>query len=191
MIRGARGRIAESFDRTIASADAALRGRLLDFAEARRSGRATSVEEAWGRSMGDRPRPGLSPAATVVAADGELVVRVERRGDETVTARGLATLAVAGVAGLAWSLARRRPVWWSHAAVWLVRLAPLAVLAAGAAWVLLLTPTLPGWICLLTGGLRLRAIWNRAATPAPTPGGLPARFVAGRMDDTTRTFVAG
>lgn len=189
-IRSARATIAEAFDRTVATVDVSLRGRLLDFAEARRSGRATFVEEAWVRSMGDRPRPGRSAQAIVAATDGDLVVRVERRGDDTVTARGIATLAVAGVAGLAWSLARRRLAWWPIVTAWIVRLAPFAVLAAGTAWILLLTPILPGWILVLVGGLGLRRGRSAASVSPARPGGPAAAFHVGRMDDTTRTFVA-
>lgn len=190
MVRTARARIAEAFEQTVAAADATLRGRLLDFAEARRNGRTTSVEEAWTRSMGDRPRPGQAAGGTVVATDGDLVVRAERRGDDTVTARGVATLALAGITGLAWTLARRRPAWWPAVAAWIVRLAPVGVLLAGGAWIVLLTPTLPGWICLLAGVLGLIGGRRRSVESASPPGGPSMPFDIGRIDDTTRTFVA-
>jgi hypothetical protein len=146
---GRRGRewYEEAFQAAIATASESEREWLEEFAASRRDGLAPAGEqawyEAWNRSVGNAPSPTFLDAGT----DGGVTIRAVPIADVTAGGRGLTTLLLAGVALAIWTGSRRFPAirasgtpvarWW-----WL---------ACGSVWLLVLTPSLPGWLMLVVG----------------------------------------
>ena len=66
----------------------------------------------------------------------------------SVASRGIATAILVAVALAGWQLARRFPALWRH---FLPRLHQWWWIACGVAWILMLEPSLPGWLILAFG----------------------------------------
>jgi hypothetical protein len=135
----------EAFQAAGVAAEPRERAWLEDFSAARRQGRSPPGEQAWydawTRAEGDATSPTLFDAP----ADGVITVRPVPVSDTTAAGRGLATLAIAGLAIAVWTGGRRISTsGWQAVARWWW-------LGCGLVWLALLAPAVPGWIMLAFG----------------------------------------
>jgi mRNA-degrading endonuclease toxin of MazEF toxin-antitoxin module len=135
----------EAFQAAVVAAEPRERAWLEDFSAARRQGRSPPGEQAWydawTRAEGDATSPTLFDAP----ADGVITVRPVPVSDTTAAGRGLATLAIAGLAIAVWTGGRRISTsGWQAVARWWW-------LGCGLVWLALLAPAVPGWIMLAFG----------------------------------------
>jgi hypothetical protein len=175
-----RRRMGDLFDTALRSTSDVERERLEAFAAMRGSGDLPALEAAWERAAA----AAASPGRVRVSTDGaDVTIRAVRAPDRTTPSRGLATVALVAALAVGWSLAGRWPAIWSAAvdAAW-----PWAAVVAGAAWLLMLDPALPGLVIGVAGVLAVMARWRGSTVPDP---GVPRPVVSDPGSDSTRTFL--
>jgi len=143
-----RTRQEESFATAMASGTGDDLDRLRGFAAARRDGTLPTGERDWYAAW-RRPRGAESVRTMLMAGDGGgVTLRAVPDTAVSVASRGIATAILVAVALAGWQLARRFPALWRH---FLPRLHQWWWIACGVAWILMLEPSLPGWLILAFG----------------------------------------
>lgn len=161
------------FDRAMASCDGLERTRLEELLRLRKEAAVLPLEDAWQRILAARrpadPISGSRLSIVAAAGDRDVTVQGFRKRDPTVPARGIATLSLLVVGGIAWSAARRRPDDWARA---VDRAGPPLALLLGCVWLLALAPSWPGWLLLAGGAWAMATRRKRASTdePGSSPG---------------------
>lgn len=153
-----RERMAGLFAVAVARAAGADRKRLEAFAASRADGDLPPLESAWLQAIAAPPVNAAGRVHVMEQGLDGVTIRAVRRNDDTTPARGIVTVGLVALLAVGWSVAGRWPAAWSTA---VARLWPWAVSAAGGAWVLSLSPALPGWALLAAG---------MAAVAARVPG---------------------
>ncbi len=143
-----RRRMAELFAVAVEQAPAADRERLEAFAASREAGDLPPLESAWQQAVVGTAGDVAGRVHLQGRGVESVTIRAVRRSDDTTPSRALVTIGLVAMLALGWSAAARWPVLWLSL---IARLWPWAVSAAGGAWVLLLSPSLPGWALLAAG----------------------------------------
>jgi len=190
--RAAQRRLADDFQRAIATSVGWRQDRVRAFAESRRHGATPDADAAWTRAVSDmaavRSMPiGILPSEAGDGADGAITIRAVRQRDPTVGGRAIATLALLSCAGLVWLALRGA---WSLPRAMGLGLVALGATAAGVAWLLTLEPAWPG-VAWITGGvataLRIWPVRRRgSAREAVPPYRTDRADTAGRAERAAR-----
>ncbi|MGI9176493.1 MAG: hypothetical protein ACR2IT_01395 [Pirellulales bacterium] len=155
-----RRRMAKLFTVAIDQAPAADRERLEAFAASREAGDLPPLESAWQQAVVGTVEDGVGRVHIRGQGAEGVTIRVVRRSDDTTSSRAIVTVGLVAMLAFGWSAAARWPMRWSNliAQFW-----PWALSAAGGAWVMLLSPSLPGWALLAAGfaAVAARAAGNR------------------------------
>ena len=171
----ARSRLGTFFQMADADVDDSQR-RLRDFAALRSAGGMPALEEAWERGLAGASSSTLSNRVHALSSgDVGLTIRAVHRIDPSASSRGVMTLGLMALAAAGWSVARRLPARWLARAC---RLVPWGLVAAGLAWLVALTPALPGCMLVVVGWAGVIAAHRRAVPSDIAPF------------DSTRTFLA-
>ncbi|MFM8290390.1 MAG: hypothetical protein ACKOC4_01665 [Planctomycetia bacterium] len=179
-----RERVTAAFTRVLASGRASDDERLREFADLRTAGQAEPREDAWLRAM---TTAGVSPVRAAATGDGGLTVRLVRREDPSAPQRTAATAVLAAVAVWTILAARRRARIWERLRGSAAAATPWLLLAAGVAWVTMLTPVLPGWLLAATGLVAVALDWKARRDARAT-----ATSAAGRGEfPSTRSLPLG
>lgn len=153
------------------------RERLESFAASRGAGDLPALESAWLEAIVGTAADGEG-RLHVVDQEGEgVTIRAVRAGDLTTPSRGLVTVGLVAMLAVGWSAAGRWPDVWSNG---IARLWPWALSAAGGAWVMLLSPSLPGWALLVAGFAAAAARIRGKRVDEATPESGLARPAGGR-----------
>jgi hypothetical protein len=143
-----RRRMAGLFAAAVEQAVGDDRERLESFAASRGAGDQPALESAWQQAFVG-PAAAVDGRVHVLDEGGEgVTIRAVRTTDHTSPSRGLVTVGLVALLAIGWSAAGRWPVVLSNVVAWLW---PWALSAAGGAWVMLLSPSLPGWALLVSG----------------------------------------
>jgi hypothetical protein len=179
-VAAGRERVAAAFSRAASGDDMAAAARLRAYAEARSAGKSEPLEESWERAL---EPAGAERVRAVTPGDHGLTVRVVDLEDPSRSPRTAATALLAACAAWTWLTARRRTRFWGRAAA----VTPWLLVGAGAAWVTMLVPTLPGWLLLAAGGLAVAV----ARRPPGADHAVAAAVRQRREFDSTRSLPAG
>lgn len=159
-----RGRVADLFQVAVEGALDHDRDRLRAFADARESGGDPPLESEWERAFQGPPDAGRTRVHILGAGNDGLTIRTARRGGGDAGGRATATAGLVAALIVGGVVAGWQPVLWSRVVAWLW---PWAILSAGAAWTMLLRPTLPGWALIVAGMVVIAARWRVAGPSWP------------------------
>lgn len=165
-----RTRQEESFAVAMAAVTGDDLDRLRGFAAARRDGTLPTGERDWYAAW-RRPRAAEPVRTRLIAGEGGgVTLRAVPDTAFSVATRGIATAVLVAAALAGWQLARLFPELWRH---FLPRLHQWWWVACGIAWILVLEPSLPGWLILAFGAcIAWPAPWR--PQPALRPGREPS-----------------
>jgi hypothetical protein len=172
-----RRRMAGLFAAAVEQALGEDRERLESFAASRGAGELPPLESAWQEAVVGTAADGEGRLHVVDQEGAGVTIRAVRSGDLTTPSRGLVTVGLVALLTVGWSAAGRWPDVLSNG---IARLWPWAFSAAGGAWVMLLSPSLPGWTLLGVGLAAAAARIREKRVDEATPESGLARPAEGR-----------